>query len=69
MVGAEPRIHSVAADRPHFEERNQEWVGMGQMPGKAMVTPVHAENSGKCCLSTNDGVEHFQARVYGGSRP
>lgn len=40
VVGAEPRIHSVAADLvTHFEERNQGVVSMGQMPGKAMVVP------------------------------
>ena len=44
VVGAEPRIHSVAADLvTHFEERNQGLVSMGQMPGKAMVVAMSRE--------------------------
>ncbi|MNV01904.1 Type-1 restriction enzyme R protein [compost metagenome] len=44
VVGAEPRIHSVAADLVnHFEERNQGLVSMGQMPGKAMVVAMSRE--------------------------
>lgn len=44
VVGAEPRIHSVAADLvAHFEERNQGLVGMGQMPGKAMLVAMSRE--------------------------
>jgi len=44
VVGAEPRIHSVAADLvAHFEERNQGLVSMGQMPGKAMVVAMSRE--------------------------
>ncbi|WP_449439250.1 type I restriction endonuclease subunit R [Pseudomonas migulae] len=41
VVGAEPRVHSVAADLvKHFEERNQGIVSVGQMPGKAMVVAM-----------------------------
>lgn len=44
VVGAEPRIHSVAADLvKHSEERNQGMVSMGQMPGKAMVVAMSRE--------------------------
>lgn len=44
VVGAEPRIHSVAADLvAHFEERNQGLVSMGQMPGKAMLVAMSRE--------------------------
>lgn len=44
VVGAEPRIQSVAADLvTHFEERNQGLVSMGQMPGKAMVVGMSRE--------------------------
>lgn len=44
VVGAEPRIHSVAADLvAHFEERNQGLVSMGQMPGKAMLVAISRE--------------------------
>ncbi|EMJ4935820.1 type I restriction endonuclease subunit R [Pseudomonas aeruginosa] len=44
VVGAEPRIHSVATDLvAHFEERNQGLVSMGQMPGKAMVVAMSRE--------------------------
>ena len=44
VVGAEPRIQSVAADLvKHFEERNQGLVSMGQMPGKAMVVAMSRE--------------------------
>ncbi|WP_448094071.1 type I restriction endonuclease subunit R [Pseudomonas lini] len=44
VVGAEPRIQSVAADLiTHFEERNQGLVSMGQMPGKAMVVAMSRE--------------------------
>ncbi|VVO50297.1 hypothetical protein PS838_00255 [Pseudomonas fluorescens] len=44
VVGAEPRIHSVAADLvTHFEERNQGLASMGQMPGKAMVVAMSRE--------------------------
>lgn len=44
VVGAEPRIHSVATDLvTHFEERNQGLVSMGQMPGKAMVVAMSRE--------------------------
>ena len=44
VVGAEPRIHSVAADLVmHFEERNQGLASMGQMPGKAMVVAMSRE--------------------------
>ena len=44
VVGAEPRIHSVAADLvTHFEERNQGLVSMGQMPGKAMLVAMSRE--------------------------
>ena len=44
VVGAEPRIHSVAADLvKHFEERNQGMVSVGQMPGKAMVVAMSRE--------------------------
>ncbi|WP_016969818.1 type I restriction endonuclease subunit R [Pseudomonas tolaasii] len=44
VVGAEPRIHNVAADLvTHFEERNQGLVSMGQMPGKAMVVAMSRE--------------------------
>ncbi|MGE8045578.1 type I restriction endonuclease subunit R [Pseudomonas monteilii] len=41
VVGAEPRVHSVAADLvKHFEERNHGMVSVGQMPGKAMVVAM-----------------------------
>ena len=41
VVGAEPRVHSVAADLVnHFEERNHGMVSVGQMPGKAMVVAM-----------------------------
>jgi type I restriction enzyme R subunit len=44
VVGAEPRINSVAADLvKHFEERNQGMVSVGQMPGKAMVVAMSRE--------------------------
>ncbi|TVT63621.1 MAG: type I restriction endonuclease subunit R [Pseudomonas sp.] len=44
VVGAEPRIKSVAADLvAHFEERNLGLVEMGQMPGKAMVVAMSRE--------------------------
>jgi type I restriction enzyme R subunit len=44
VVGAEPRIHSVATDLvTHLEERNQGLVSMGQMPGKAMVVAMSRE--------------------------
>ena len=44
VVGAEPRIHSVAVDLvAHFEERNQGLVSMGQMPGKAMLVAMSRE--------------------------
>lgn len=44
VVGAEPRVHSVAADLvKHFEERNQGMVSVGQMPGKAMVVAMSRE--------------------------
>lgn len=44
VVGAEPRVHSVAADLvQHFEERNQGMVSVGQMPGKAMVVAMSRE--------------------------
>ncbi|TCQ81606.1 type I restriction endonuclease subunit R [Pseudomonas sp. JUb52] len=44
VVGAEPRIHSIAADLvKHFEERNQGMVSVGQMPGKAMVVAMSRE--------------------------
>lgn len=44
VVGASPRIHSVAADMvTHFEARNLGLVGMGQMPGKAMVVAMSRE--------------------------
>ncbi|MBL7227342.1 MULTISPECIES: type I restriction endonuclease subunit R [Pseudomonas] len=44
VVGAEPRIHSVAADLvAHFEERNQGLVSVGQMPGKAMLVAMSRE--------------------------
>lgn len=44
VVGAEPRINSVAADLVrHFEERNQGMVSVGQMPGKAMVVAMSRE--------------------------
>jgi type I restriction enzyme R subunit len=44
VVGAEPRIQSVAADLvTHFEERNQGLLSMGQMPGKAMVVGMSRE--------------------------
>ena len=44
VVGAEPRIQSVAVDLvTHFEERNQGLVSMGQMPGKAMVVGMSRE--------------------------
>ena len=44
VVGAEPRIHSVAADLVmHFEERNQGLASMGQIPGKAMVVAMSRE--------------------------
>ncbi|ATV16454.1 DEAD/DEAH box helicase [Pseudomonas avellanae] len=44
VVGAEPRIRSVAADLvKHSEERNQGLVSMGQMPGKAMVVAMSRE--------------------------
>lgn len=44
VVGAEPRIHSVAADLvKHFEERNQGMISVGQMPGKAMVVAMSRE--------------------------
>ncbi len=44
VVGAEPRIQSVAADLvKHFEERNQGLVSMRQMPGKAMVVAMSRE--------------------------
>ncbi|WP_120995948.1 type I restriction endonuclease subunit R [Stutzerimonas urumqiensis] len=41
VVGAQPRIRSVAADLvEHFEARNLDLVKMGQMPGKAMVVAM-----------------------------
>ncbi|AKA25095.1 type I restriction endonuclease subunit R [Pseudomonas chlororaphis] len=44
VVGASPRVHSVAADMvKHFEERNLGLVNMGQMPGKAMVVAMSRE--------------------------
>lgn len=44
VVGAEPRIHSVAVDLvAHFEERNQGLVSMGLMPGKAMLVAMSRE--------------------------
>ena len=44
VVGAAPRIHSVAADLvAHFEERNQGLVSVGQMPGKAMLVAMSRE--------------------------
>lgn len=44
VVGAEPRIRSVAADLvTHFEARNQGLVSMEQMPGKAMVVAMSRE--------------------------
>ncbi|MFJ2492375.1 type I restriction endonuclease subunit R [Pseudomonas iridis] len=44
VVGAEPRIHSVATDLvTHFEARNQGMVSVGQMPGKAMVVAMSRE--------------------------
>lgn len=44
VVGAEPRIHSVAIDLvAHFEERNQGLVSMGLMPGKAMLVAMSRE--------------------------
>lgn len=44
VVGADPRIRSVAADLvKHFEERNQGLVSVGQMPGKAMVVAMSRE--------------------------
>ncbi|MRF42626.1 HsdR family type I site-specific deoxyribonuclease [Escherichia coli] len=44
VVGAEPRVYSVAADLvKHFEERNQGMVSVGQMPGKAMVVAMSRE--------------------------
>ncbi|MNQ25241.1 Type-1 restriction enzyme R protein [compost metagenome] len=44
VVGAEPRIRSVAADLvAHFDERNQGLVSMGQMPGKAMLVAMSRE--------------------------
>ncbi|EFW82708.1 type I restriction endonuclease subunit R [Pseudomonas savastanoi] len=44
VVGAEPRVHSVAADLvKHFEERNQDIVSVGQTPGKAMMVAMSRE--------------------------
>ncbi|MFG0828114.1 type I restriction endonuclease subunit R [Pseudomonas sp. CJQ_7] len=44
VVGAEPRVRSVAADLvKHFEERNQGMVSVGQIPGKAMVVAMSRE--------------------------
>lgn len=44
VVGAEPRVRSVAADLvKHFEERNQGMVSVGQMPGKAMAVAMSRE--------------------------
>ncbi|WP_222910852.1 type I restriction endonuclease subunit R [Pseudomonas sp. DNDY-54] len=44
VVGAEPRIKSVAADLvEHFEARNRGIVGMGQFPGKGMIVAMSRE--------------------------
>jgi len=44
VVGAEPRIASVAADLVrHFEARNHDLVSMGLSPGKAMVVAMSRE--------------------------
>jgi type I restriction enzyme R subunit len=44
VVGAEPRIRSIASDLiTHFEARNLGLVSMEQMPGKAMVVAMSRE--------------------------
>lgn len=44
VVGAEPRIKSIAADLvQHFEERNLGLASMGQTPGKAMIVAMSRE--------------------------